>query len=265
MTVVVQLSDTHLCAGGAPAYGAVDTLDALRRSAEHLRRLHETAGGIEALVVTGDLAEHGEPEAYALVRAALDPLPFPCHVLPGNHDRREPMRAAFDGFAASGPLDRAVEAGPLRLVLLDALVEGSPHGAVSDAQLRWLDETLAGFAPHPTLVFMHFPPFDTGIAFMDRNGLREPTRMEAVIRRHPHVRLVGCGHIHRTVATQWAGVPCMIAPGPSHAVAFDVRADAVPSYALEPGGVMVHRWDGTRLVSQVSHIDAWGGARPFGL
>lgn len=264
MTVIVQLSDTHLCAGGAPAYGTVDTLDALRRTAEHLRHLHATAGGIDALVITGDLTESGETAAYTLVREALAPLPFPLHVLPGNHDRREAMRTAFPGFAASGPLDRALAVGPLRLVLVDAMVEGQPYGAVTETQLHWLEETLAGFAPHPTLVFMHFPPFATGIAFMDANGLREPERMEAVIRRHPHVQLVACGHIHRAITAQWGGVPCVVAPGPSHSVAFDVRPDAVPSYALEPGGVLVHRWDGTRVVSQISHIDAWGGARPFG-
>lgn len=264
MTVIVQLSDLHLVAGGKPAYGKVDTLDALHRASRHLERLDATVGGIDALVITGDLTDHGEPEAYALVTDALKALHCPVYALPGNHDLREPMRAAFAGMPAAGRLDQAVQVGPLRVVLLDDLVEHEPHGALEPGQLDWLDATLAAAAPHPTLVFLHHPPFSTGIAFMDAIGLREPEALEAVIARHPHVRMVGCGHIHRSIVTQWAGVPCVVAPGPAHAVALDVRDNAVPGFAMEPGGVYVHRWDGTRLVTQLSFVDAWGGAQPFG-
>ena len=264
MTVIVQLSDTHLIAGGAPAYGRVDTYAAMQRAAAHLAGLGRAVGGIDALVITGDLTDHGEPEAYALLAEALKDLPFPIHALPGNHDLREPMRAAFPAKPATGPLDEAIQVGPLRLVLLDDLVEGEPWGRLSAAQLEWLDTTLAAHAPHPTLVFLHHPPFATGIAFMDAIGLREPEALETVIRRHPHVHLVGCGHIHRTIITHWAGVPCVVAPGPAHAVALDVADNAVPGFAMEPGAVLVHRWDGTRLVTQVSFVDPWGGAQPFG-
>lgn len=263
MTVIVQLSDTHLLAGGALAYGRIDTVPALHRTAAHLAALGAKVGGIDALVITGDLTEHGEPEAFALIAEALKALPFPVHALPGNHDRREALRAAYPAKPAAGPLDEVVTVGPLRLVLLDDLVEGEPWGALSSAQLDWLDATLAASAPHPTLVFLHHPPFPTGIAFMDAIGLRDPAPLEAVIRRHGHVQLVGCGHIHRTIVTRWADVPCVVAPGPAHAVALDVSDGATPSFAMEPGAVLVHRWDGSRLVTHVSFTGDWGGPQPF--
>jgi 3',5'-cyclic AMP phosphodiesterase CpdA len=263
MTVVVQLSDTHLVGGDRLAYGQIDTLGAMRRAAAQLRTIDTEVGGIDAIVVTGDLTDHGEPEAYGYLKEALSWFDRPLLVLPGNHDLREPMRAAFDTLPATGPLDQVVRVGALSLVLLDTLVEGEPYGRLSEAQLAWLDEALAAEQGRPVLIFLHHPPFATGIAFMDANGLRSPEGVEAVVQRHPHVRLVGCGHVHRSMTALWAGVPCMIAPAPAHAIAMDLRADGGAGFIMEPGAVLVHRWDGKALASQTAFVDAWAGPVPF--
>lgn len=263
MTVIVQISDSHLVAGGAPALGRVDTIDALRRTVAHLHRLAAMTGGIDAAVVTGDLTDLGEPEAYAVFAETVRDLPFPLHAIPGNHDRREPMRAALPGLPAEGPLDQVADVGPLTLVLLDDLVEGAQHGALSPAQLAWLDGVLEARRARPVLLFLHHPPFATGIAHMDSSALREPDGLEGVVARHPQVRLVACGHVHRMIATQWGGVPCITAPGPSHAVTLDLRSGAPATFTLEPGGVVVHRWDGRHLVSHLSPIDPAPGPWRF--
>lgn len=263
MTVIVQISDSHLVAGGAPALGRVDTRDALQRTVAHLHRLADTAGGVDAVVMTGDLTDLGEPEAYALFAETLGELPLPIFAIPGNHDRREPMRVALPGLPAEGPLDQVAEVGALTLVLLDDLVEGAQHGALSAAQLAWLDGVLEQRRARPVLLFLHHPPFATGIAHMDASALREPHGLEGVVARHPQVRLVACGHVHRMIATQWAGVPCLTAPGPSHAVTLDFRPDAPATFALEPGGVLIHRWDGRHLVSHLSPINPAPGPWRF--
>jgi hypothetical protein len=61
-------------------------------------------------------------------------LSMPVFVIPGNHDAREPLRAAFraDGYlSADGHLHYAVEDYPLRLVALDTLVDASPRNKIS--------------------------------------------------------------------------------------------------------------------------------------
>lgn len=263
MTVVVQLSDTHLVGGDRLAYGQIDTLGALRRAAAQLRSIDTVVGGIDAIVVTGDVTDHGEPEAYGYLKEALSWFDRPLLVLPGNHDLREPMRAAFDTLPAAGPLDQVARVGDLSLVLLDTLVESEPYGRLSEAQIAWADATLAAEAGRPTLVFLHHPPFATGIGFMDANALRAPEALEAVVQRHSHVRLVGCGHVHRSITAIWAGVPCMIAPAPAHAIAMDLRADGGLGFIMEPGAALVHRWDGQSLVSQTAFLDAWAGPVSF--
>lgn len=269
MTIIVQLSDPHLLKDGAPAYGRIDTHDGLRRAVAHLQRLDAAVGGIDAIVVSGDLTDHGEPEAYALFREMTAPLRAPVHVLPGNHDRREPMRAAFasDGWMPpEGPLDYAVDVGPLTLILLDDLVEGEAWGALSAAQCGWLDGVLEARPDRPMLLFLHHPPFDTGIGYMDAIRLRDAEGLAAVLARRRNLRLIGCGHIHRATTCLWAGVPAMIAPAPAHSVSLDLRPGAEGCFSLEPGGVLVHRFTGEglgQIVSQTSFIDPWPGPYPF--
>ncbi|SEA68391.1 phosphodiesterase [Rubrimonas cliftonensis] len=263
-TTIVQLTDTHLLAGGAKAYGAADTDAGLARAVGHIVDLDARLAGVDAVVVSGDLTDAGEPEAYGRFRELTAAIRAPIFVIPGNHDLRAPLRAAF-GLAgdAAAPVDFAADVGALTLVGLDTSVPGAAHGAVSAAQVAWLDETLGGQPDRPALLFLHHPPFTTGLDFMDAIGLRDAEALEAAVRRHPRVRLVACGHVHRAMATVWAGRPAVIAPAPTHSARIDLRADAVASFDLDPGAVMVHRWRGDALVSHVSSTEPAPGPFPF--
>lgn len=262
MTVIVQLSDTHLLAGGAPAYGRVDTLSALRRAARHIADLDARLGGIDAVVVSGDLADKGEPEAYALFREAMAEVSAPLFAIPGNHDARAPFRDAFGGPDGE-TLDFAADVGALTLIGLDTSAPGFSHGVVSAAQCAWLDSALAARPERPAILFLHHPPFETGIGHMDAINLRAADALAETVARHETIRLVACGHVHRTLATVWAGRPAMIAPAPCHAVRLDTRAEAPAAFDLDPGAVLVHRWTGAGLSSQTSFIDAGSGPYPF--
>ena len=50
-----------------------------------------------AIVITGDLAEHGHPGAYAHLRDLLEAVPVPVHLVAGNHDDRAAMLDVFAG------------------------------------------------------------------------------------------------------------------------------------------------------------------------
>ncbi len=270
-TTIVQLSDTHITEGGRLAYGKVDTHAALARAVAHVERLPETLGPIAAVVVSGDLTDLGTEAEYAAFRQIVAPLRVPLLVLPGNHDARGPMRAAFADRglpAGEGPIDYAGEAGDVRIVALDSTVPGAAHGALAADQIAWLDATLAAAPDRPTLLFVHHPPFDTGIGHMDRQRLRDEGPFLETLARHPQVLLVGCGHVHRTISTSLAGVPCRIAPSPAHAVSL-VYGEGRPTFDLEPGGVTIHRWQPAegapfgRLQSQLSFVGPFEGPHPF--
>ena len=87
--VVAHLSDTHLLFGDARQYDAIDTVAHFRTAIERLSRIDPPP---QAIVVTGDLADLGEPEAYRLLRDRVEPLAERIGATVvwcmGNHDER---------------------------------------------------------------------------------------------------------------------------------------------------------------------------------
>ena len=266
-TIVAQISDPHVKRPGELAYGVVDTAAALARCVAFLNGL---APRPDIVVVTGDLVDFGRDEEYARFRDLMAPLAIRYVVLPGNHDARDAMRRAFGEHAylpAHGPLDAALDMGDLRLLLLDSSVPGRPHGVVSDETLDWLATQLRAHPDRPTLVFLHHPPFVTGIRHMDVQNLANADALARVLDGHRQVRLVAAGHVHRTVLTSFAGVPAVIAPGTSHAVDFDLDPEGAPAFRLEVPGLYLHVWtpdrEGGRLVSHALPIGDFPGPHPF--
>src|SRR6202030_4772200 len=79
----------------------------------------------------GPAARAADPAKSTPLPRTLAPWPIPFFVIPGNHDAREPLRAAFGGdgyLSGDGFIQYAVEDYPLRLVALDTLVPGKHHG-----------------------------------------------------------------------------------------------------------------------------------------
>lgn len=269
-TTVVQLSDPHVAEPGQWLEGRIDTSAFLARAVAAVGALSPAA---DAVVVTGDLVDAGTPSAYAHLRALLAPLAGPVLLLPGNHDDPAALRAAFadqpwmappETPALAGHVLYAVTVGALRLVALDTVVPGSPHGALCGARLAWLDRTLAAAPRVPTLVAMHHPPFATGIAHMDAMGLREGAEgLATVLRRHPQVERVLCGHLHRPIQCRFGGTVAMTAPSTAHQIALDLHPHSDARLVMEPPGFLVHRMQGPGVVSHQAVIGDFGPAQPF--
>ncbi|MBB4685194.1 metallophosphoesterase [Amycolatopsis jiangsuensis] len=202
MRIFAQLSDLHLDGG--------DRADA--RAAAVLRFLHECVQPVDAVLVTGDIADHGLPEEYRRAAELLE-YPAPVVVCPGNHDVRAPFREGLlGGPAADGPVNTATEVAGVLIAACDSSIPGHGAGYLADETLSWLDEVLAGH-DGPALVAFHHPPVEVGIPLVDRIRQTGEDRLAAVLRRHPGVAGLLCGHVHTGAATTFAGVPVRIAPG----------------------------------------------------
>lgn len=129
--VLVQLSDPHLGA----AWGQGDPALGLRTAVEAVRRLQP---GPEAVLVSGDLAEHASDAEYEQVRELLSPLDVPLYVVAGNHDDRDALHRHFGTPGAGGALVRyAVTVGGLRLVVLDSTRPGEDGGQLDADRPAW--------------------------------------------------------------------------------------------------------------------------------
>lgn len=260
--IIAQLSDFHARPPGLEVHG-LDTNALMNRAVDAVLALSHPP---DRVVVSGDLADAGEPEAYEVVRRALARLPMPVDVVPGNHDAREPMAAALRPLCAdlptSRPLDHVVEDGPVRLILLDTLAVGT-HAGMFDRD-DWFAARLDEGGGRPTLVVMHHPPFLTGVHGMDVLTCHVSERFGAIVREHPEIERIACGHYHRPIQLRWNGTMGFVAPGTAHQVALDLRPGRENRLILEPPGFALHVWHpDLGLVSHTVPIGDFGPSRSF--
>ncbi|SFS16020.1 3',5'-cyclic AMP phosphodiesterase CpdA [Agrococcus baldri] len=216
--VIAHLSDTHLLAGGALLAELVDTEAHLRATAERLR---VAAPDADAIVVSGDIADVGEPEAYALAREILEPvaaeLGAPIVWAVGNHDERSHMRAAL-GLPGSplDPIDTVHEVGELRIVSLDTSLPGWHHGGFDEGQAEWLAAALAEPPALGTVLVMHHPPLPYRSRLMRLLEFRDEQRLAEVLGAGD-VRAILSGHLHINGSGTFTEIPVVLAGATSYA------------------------------------------------
>ncbi len=247
--LLVQLSDPHIGAD----WGGEDPVARLAAAVEAVRRLRP---GPDAVLVSGDLAEHAADAEYRQLRGLLDPIDAPFHVLPGNHDDRDALHRNFGVPGAGGAfVQYAADLGPLRLVVLDTTRPGEDRGELDAERLAWLDAALAADPTSPTVVAMHHPPLATGIAPWDAIGLPADDRraLARVVGRHAHVRRLVGGHLHRTIAGDLGGCGVLAAPSTYMQGRLDFHLERLELEAA-PVGFAVHALVGGEVFSHVQPV-----------
>ncbi len=265
--LIAQISDLHIKLPGERAYQQVDTAAALTQCVKELNRLRPRP---DLVVISGDLVDTPLPAEYDHLKQLLAPLEIEFAAIPGNHDNRELMRAALPGLGyaqPAGALNSMRKVGAVDIVLLDSTVSGKHHGELDAASLQWLDTTLGASTTRPALLFVHHPPFVTGIAHMDEINMHNAGDLAAIVRRHPRVRIVAAGHVHRPALTTFAGVAATICPAPNHAVALDLDGHLPASFMIEPPAFHVHAYFADesfgRIVTHSVPIGEFDGPYPF--
>lgn len=261
MTAILQISDTHIVPEGALVSGRLDTADALARLVERISGIRKNIGSIDALLVTGDLSDDGTDASYERFKSLIAPLGLPTYVIAGNHDAREPMRAAFaKDLPANGPLDWNHRVADVHLIGLDTLVEGQGAGALSSDSLSFLQSALSQAGGAPVLLALHHPPFPSGIRFMDEIGLTNRDALRDIIADYKGTLRLVCGHIHSMMVTDIAGHIALSGPSPCSTFAYDRRTDAPIGFHTQQDGCLLHRWDGG---FQSIRIGPVAGSGPF--
>lgn len=259
MLLIAQLSDPHVVAPGKLLLREFDTgamLDAA------IRRVMQLTPRPDLVVLSGDLVNRGTPLEYERLRDLLAPLPIPWQLMAGNHDDRSALRAAFpDQDFAPGDLCCAKRSlADLDLLFLDSILPGEEGGCVTQTHLDWLD---AALAPHrSSLLFMHHPPFATGIEGMDAIACSNDALLADWLEARPQVRALICGHVHRATFTSFAGRPAMTAPSVAHQIACDLTGTPnALAWCREPPALMLHRWSEDQLVSHVLPVADYPATR----
>jgi len=251
--LLAQLSDTHILAPASDHPAAQLRAECLRRCVADINQQQP-----DAVIFTGDTVQHGRPDEYAVLCGLLAPLDAPLYLVPGNRDDKAAFRRALHGYpwlpAEGDFLQYTVAEHELRLVAIDSTSPGERKGVFCDARRTWLDAVLGEQPGRPTLLFIHHPPFDVDDHYV--RGYRWPAEAAAladIVRRHPQVEGLICGHVHWPITRRWAGTEARIMPS----VAVDLRKGIDEAEARERPVYFLHRWSNeTGLASQARMVDA---------
>jgi 3',5'-cyclic AMP phosphodiesterase CpdA len=204
MIVIAHVSDIHIDSGQR----------SIARTRAVMEYLEELPYDLDAVLVTGDIADHGLPAEYERARELLASR-HPVLICPGNHDVRAAFRESLLGEPGSAaPVNQVHHGAGFVVVLCDSSVPGRDDGFLDDATLAWLEDVLdRGPDGVPVLVGFHHPPVPLHNTFVD--GIRQfgEERLAELADRHPEIVAFLAGHAHTPAATTFAGRPLLVAPG----------------------------------------------------
>lgn len=146
------------------------------------------AGSVSFALLPGDNADHGNTQAYAVVRQSLDRLLVPWCAIVGDHDVEEKSFGNFRAALAE-QIYYAFTAGKVRFLALNAFDRPDPRSfVVSPGQARWIEAQLKNAAEQKqsTVLLLHCYPSD----------LKEGGRELAQLTSEHGVKLVDMGHTH---------------------------------------------------------------------
>lgn len=205
---LLHLSDPHLFADETrELYGVVtaETFAVTLKSA-----LASAPGTLDAIVVTGDIADDGCRPTYERFRSIMHRLGVPVLCAPGNHEDPAVAAAVLDAppLAYCGSMQLA----GWRLVMLSSHVPGEDSGWLADAELARLEDELSRALDEHVLVCLHHQPVPVGSPWLDACGLLNAESLHEVLDRHSNVRGVLFGHAHQAFEGEHTGRRMLGAP-----------------------------------------------------
>jgi 3',5'-cyclic AMP phosphodiesterase CpdA len=244
--LIAHISDFHVFADRPETKMVrLDAEAAARKVVDDIVRFRPA---LDAVMFTGDLVDGGAARDYALLTDILAPIEVPVIMVPGNHDKRAALRAAFSGrlsFESGRFLNYETRIGALRVLALDTLIEGRTEGALERESLDWLAGRLARPHDGPTLIVMHHPPFPSGIESLDRMALvGGRAEMAEMVRAFNGPLAILAGHIHRPYKALWNGAYCAVGGSPAFQIGLDLApSEHEPGVVDEPYAYYVYRLD----------------------
>ncbi|MCW8209342.1 hypothetical protein D8B24_20565 [Verminephrobacter aporrectodeae subsp. tuberculatae] len=201
---LILIADPHLVCPDPVLHGKSPGAR-LQAVIAHINEYHADA---EMCIILGDLAHGGRVDEYRYLEETLAGCAIPYRLIPGNHDIRGNMLAVFDGTRTEVPgFIMWAEVRPYaRLVFLDTVQEGRSAAAFCERRLAWLRATLDA-SQEPLLLMLHHPPLALGFPRLDPTALDSP-ELEFLLHENAHrIKLLAFGHVHRSIAGQWLGIP----------------------------------------------------------
>lgn len=262
--LVAQATDLHLSVDPDHPNHA-----RFRRLLDHLLGLRPSP---DALILSGDIADDGSPQAYELLRRALALWPSKLSVTLGNHDHRQHFLDVFPEFADElGFAQSVLDLGNWRTIAIDTLAEGRAGGTYDEDRASWLRRTLAKAPAVPALLILHHPPTAIGLPWLDPES--NPQWAELLRQTIAPFAIAGLssGHVHAAASFLWEGhrlttVPAVSSDASLNFAAMDgIAPDDRPLIEVGAPGFALHRWSDGQINTFFGRCEAvitdrWDGS-----
>ena len=223
---IIHLSDIHIADNGIPIWGT-DTRAHFDKAIQQI----STESDVDAVFITGDIADDGSIWAYEYVDKTMGNLGIPTYVCPGNHDWLPNMRMTMKYCQ----MRRNIKIGDWNFIFLDSTMvdpddptKNRAKGSLKDEDMEYIEQS-ANEPKSSLCLVMHHSPIEPG-GWMNRKLLENRVAFKNLISRLQQVKLVLFGHVHYPMVERYAGA--IFASAPSVGFAFDKD---LPKYQISSG------------------------------
>jgi Icc protein len=231
---IAHISDFHLPGKpGQSVHGALPDAN-LREAAGLLKQQTPKA---DLIVLGGDLLEEGQKGNYEPIADLFKDFQVPVHVVVGNHDdlkglKKSSLVQQADGYSGYDSYDL----GGVHIVFLNTAAAGKSAGSLEEKQLIWMSEDLYENHGKPVLIFMHHPPIDCGIPWLDKIKLENADAFWDIVPPYAkNIMGVFFAHLHIQLSTVVRGVLAASPPAVSFQFSANDSASKEEVAADQPG------------------------------
>ena len=229
----IHLTDLHLSHPGRIVNGCNPSFQ-LEECFRDIETWHNDAA---FCVISGDLAESAEAEAYQFLKDEVEKLKIPCFLMIGNHDDRSIFLRAFPNHPKDeyGFVQHLHETADEVFIFLDTNIGGKEEhrGQLCHNRLTWLKQKLTEAGSRKTYLFMHHPPFNIGLPYVDNIKLMNAERFAKTLSAGQNIHHIFFGHVHRMAYVKWRDFSFTSLSSLNHQIPL-VAASVNAEYCREP-------------------------------
>lgn len=241
---IIQLSDTHLYANPHRSLLGVKTKESFQAVLELLRNQKEK---IDLIVHSGDISQDFSHESYQQLADMLSELNVPVHCVPGNHDDPKIMAQVFPRGMVS--MQKNVLLRNWQFILLNSNKPGSVEGYLDASELKFMQDCLAAYPDHKSIVIFHHHPMPVGVKWLDNLGLSNAKEFWDTIGKFKNAHTVLFGHVHQEHEEVINGIPCYALP--STCIQFKCKQENFGLDHAPPGYRLLNLYDDGKVETEI--------------
>lgn len=196
MIKIIQITDIHMLSKEETDIYGINPYSLLYKLIESIKLIED----VDCIIITGDIANRGEYDAYIIVNKLFSKLNCPIYWLQGNHDLSEVMLQVSNKVTIQS--DKSFKIKNTKFILLQSVMrdEGDlssnkARGYLFDYEMSFLKRELDENNFENCVVALHHPPVLSN-SWADRRILDNRLEFIALLDQYQKVKVVLYGHQH---------------------------------------------------------------------